>query len=304
MKALGFTGQAADKTTSLCLDAAGNLLIGLDGHGVALYTGDGDYTYFSDERIHDNHILALTEDVRGRIWAGGYTKGLAMMSPDRRRFVKPAFDGNDGCIRGIQPVGDSLFLVMGNDLRIYDIRANRIRFSLEAHSGRAYDVRSVSPYGDTYWCGTFGSGLLCINPSTGDLRRVTTADGLASNIVYQTAIRQDTLWCATDFGISYVALDQTPDRASTIRSDGAYISVRECDGQLWFTSYSEIYRLDPGNRLKRLAIPQALSIGDYAERSLVFQSSSELVCGGFMGVNRVDIGQSVADETPGRRVLS
>lgn len=227
-----------------------------------------------------------------------------MMSPDRRRFVKPAFDGNDGCIRGIQPVGDSLFLAMGNDLRIYDIRANRIRFSLEAHSGRAYDVRSVSPYGDTYWCGTFGSGLLCINSSTGDLRRITTAEGLASNIVYQTAIRQDTLWCATDFGISYVALAQTPDRASTIRSDGAYISVRECDGQLWFTTYSEIYRLDPGNRLKRLAIPQALSIGDYAERSLVFQSSSELVCGGFMGVNRVDIGQSVADETPGRLVFS
>lgn len=304
MKALGFTGQAADKTTSLCLDAAGNLLIGLDGHGVALYTGDEDYTYFSGDRIHDNHILALTEDARGRIWAGGYTKGLAVMSPDRRRFVKPAFDGNDGCIRGILPVGDSLFLAMGNDLRIYDIRANRIRFSLEAHCGQACDVRSVSPYGDSYWCGTFGSGLLCINPSTGDLRRISTAEGLASNIVYQTAIRQDTLWCATDFGISYVALAQTPDRASTIRSDGAYISVRECDGQLWFTTYSEIYRLDPGNRLKRLAIPQALSIGDYAERSLVFQSSSELVCGGFMGVNRVDIGQSVADETPGRLVFS
>lgn len=126
MKALGFTGQAADKTTSLCLDAAGNLLIGLDGHGVALYTGDGDYTYFSGDRIHDNHILALTEDARGRIWAGGYTKGLAMMNPDRRR-CQTSLRRNDGCIRGILPVGDSLLLAMGNDLRIYDIRANRIR---------------------------------------------------------------------------------------------------------------------------------------------------------------------------------
>ncbi len=226
-----------------------------------------------------------------------------MMSPDRRRFVKPASTATTAASGASNPwatacswrwattCGSTTFGPTGSGSR------SKPTADAPTTCGR-------SPlYGDTYWCGTFGSGLLCINPSTGDLRRITTAEGLASNIVYQTAIRQDTLWCATDFGISYVALSQTPDRASTIRSDGAYISR---SGVRRATVVHLLFGdLPPRSRQSAEAAGHSASPFDRRLCGAVtrLQSSSELVCGGFMGVNRVDIGQSVADETPGRLVF-
>ena len=193
-----------------------------------------------------------------------------MMSPDRRRFVKPAFDGNDGCIRGIQPVGDSLFLAMGNDLRIYDIRANRIRFSLEAHSGRAYDVRSVSPVWRHLLVRDLRVGA-ALHQSV-DRRPAANHHGGRAGLEHRLSDGHPTGYAVVCHRLRNQLRSLVPNARPRLYDPfrrSLYLG-RECDGQLWFTSYSEIYRLDPGNRLKRLAIPQALSIGDYAERSLVF----------------------------------
>ena len=76
------------------------------------------------------------------------------------------------------------------------------------------------PYGHI-WAGTFGDGLLRLDPSSGRISRYTTADGLANDNILSIDGTRDELWFATLGGASRCPIPgKAPNGAGVLRFEG------------------------------------------------------------------------------------
>ena len=185
-------------------------------------------------------ILALFEDRKGDLWAGGFrgailhfhdgTNDFTCQPPARRSLSVCCFaEDNEGGI-WVMTRGSGLWRVQDRQLT-------------EAVSAGPLIVNDVSGSAvvcdgqDTLWLGTFGNGLF--RWRDGKLQQFTTADGLTdNNIVGMKEDERGNLWMSSRNGIFGCSINQLNDYASQHASPLICLQVgvdegmadRECKG--------------------------------------------------------------------------
>lgn len=289
-----YHNKAINKTTAILNDDK-CLWIGLDGYGLILTDRNSIVRTYDGPRIHDKNILSLAKDHSGNLWAGGYTKGVAVLDRNKDAFVRLDFADNYGAVRSIIQLSESTVgLSFGHGFVIYDLKAEKAIFSLKERVGKNTDIRAVVERDGMYWCATYGDGLLHIDPNEGVLKKYDKAIGMSSNIIYDLALVDDVLWCATDYGLNFIDLSEEKMLVGSLAQGKTFIALAQSEDRLWTSTYDAIYEIktDSGT-LHMQYLPDAANAKDFAERTLILLDDTILACGGFNGVSVID-----ADYTP------
>jgi len=157
-----------------------------------------------------NAAIALTK--KGEVLAGGRFRQLFAYDPvtEKVRQLQPKCNEEDknGLIKAILEAKDgTLWVGLEQGLFQLEPQSGKLLKHFNSTTHRAFLTNGIQvlhedPDG-TIWAGTYGGGLVRINPKTGEAVSFTTADGLPDNII--AAIlpwKTDYLWVSTFNGLT------------------------------------------------------------------------------------------------------
>lgn len=241
-------------------DSNGNFWVGTDGGGLNLF--DRSKKSFTTLR-HDpgkqnslasDVVLDLHEGGKNDIWIGYYNGGVSRFNPNTNTFRHYQHDKNDpGSISS-----DHVFVIhedyAGNlwfGTNGWGInRLNQETGTFERFLPSA-TVRSMHNAADTaLWVGTYGSGLIHFDPTSGHTRQISVSNSNISSdvilVIHEGA--NDILWLGTRKGlIRYNTLNQTFKTYTT--GDGLKNNVingilEDEHGYLWLSTNNGLSKFD------------------------------------------------------------
>ena len=192
--------------------------LGSRGEGVCV---DGEWYRKSASdtlSLSHNHIFAIEEDRKGRIWIGTFGGGINLAVNENgkytfRNFLSAGF--NQSRIRTLLQLRNG-YMLAGTSEGIYYFHSdslladsNNYRYYSKFNSTLpASEIRCLyEDSNERIWLGSAGNGLIAFTPEKNGtaplFKNYTTTDGLANNIVQ--SVREDNdgnIWVATEFGIS------------------------------------------------------------------------------------------------------
>ena len=217
-------GLSERRIYSLLEDREGQLWVGTYGGGLNRYDpATGRWIVFrarfdDPHGLSHNDIHTLLQDGRGRIWIGT-NYGVTRFEDGRFvRYVSDSLTLLQHQVRALYYDGASLWVgSVGGLYRVApDGRLVLRGGAASASPGGPFrqHVTSIIRGDDgLLWIGTLGSGLYRLDPNSGEWRRYTVRQGLASDAITALFVdRRHRLWITTHGGLS--ALDL---RAGTIR---------------------------------------------------------------------------------------
>lgn len=166
------------EVTAIHFDSEGNMLLGYESGQIEKHTFDPlnktQYTINSGENTRAGSVMAILEDKKGRIWAGGWMTGLNVYQPGNSEF-EPAIIKPD---------------------KIAELLKNA-------------DIRGITEdnYGNI-WVGFHGIGIGKYNPESKAIKlfrqnNENPLSGLSNDFVYNLCFdRNDNLWVASAHGVS------------------------------------------------------------------------------------------------------
>jgi ligand-binding sensor domain-containing protein/signal transduction histidine kinase len=235
------TGFPFKQVFSILSDRAGNLWVGGDD-GVALRrAGDAKFTAIAAENdaraLGKQHIWALFEDSRGRIWVGSDGDGIGVIEP------------GSGHIHAV-------FGLTGPESLI----------------GSATVRGFIEPAPDELWIPTFGNGLITVNFATGLRRRWTDDVSLQAPIsndfvrgIWQS--RSGRVFLATERGLGstdpladgLLNLHPSPYRKAGLTGKSVFNVMADPDDDIW-VGYDDgmIERIDSTGQVRKARPDPAL----------------------------------------------
>ncbi|WP_430814889.1 hybrid sensor histidine kinase/response regulator transcription factor [Carboxylicivirga sp. RSCT41] len=158
---------------SLCQQENDRLWVGTLGNGLYEFnTQTKGFTHLSEiypqlNEVMNDYILSLFVDSQKNLWIGT-SNGIYVWLYNEKKYIRYLFDH----------VNDS------------GVGKNAILCIYESKDGNI-------------WIGSNGGGIFSLNPENGDIKNLTTSNGLVQEQVYDVVEAQDnTLWFATHGGIS------------------------------------------------------------------------------------------------------
>jgi ligand-binding sensor domain-containing protein len=224
-------GLASDSVLALLEARDGRIWIGMwDGGLQELDPQTGRFTSFRHREgdasgLANDNVLALAEDSGGNLLVGTFGGGVQLLDRGSGRFtnLSTLFPGaGQGVINTI--VEDALGnLWIGHGYAEYVDRETGIVTHHRIEGGRVFAIHQ-DRLGNV-WFGTQSGGLVCLEASSHERRRLTTSDGLPSNRVTSILEAPDgSLWLATARGIARfedaIHLPETPHFTSFDARDG------------------------------------------------------------------------------------
>lgn len=246
----------------------GSLLFGTYGNGMWMRQADGKkWHHFIHQpdntfSLCQNDVWAFAAATDGGIWVATLNGGLCLFDPEQLKFKKTGFEDEvftqlplniltletdtTGCLW----VGTSKGLYQ---LRQIEDKTLLNRVNTETHPGlESAEIKSLMiDRKQQIWVGTRGNGLYCIDLQGNVLKKLTVADGLASNTI--ASVMEDTnnfIWIAA------------AGRLSRLRSD-----------------FSQLIHFEKED---------GLAVAEYLSESAVVLHSGELLFGGVYGLDWVD----------------
>lgn len=194
----------------LCSSGDGNIWAGTYGDGLYLIDKDGRvirHLTQKPEGLTTNYIFSVKEDKDGDLWIGGLDGNLIIADKQGKR--KNEFDIN--WVHSIEEV-DSLRMAVATVNGFCIVEKYTSQFRRYATTSEFND-KNVSAYiismlfnGDgTVWLGTEGGGLNLYDMNSGDVKIITTKEGLLSDDIY--SLQRDNkgrIWASTGKGLAVV----------------------------------------------------------------------------------------------------
>jgi signal transduction histidine kinase/DNA-binding response OmpR family regulator/ligand-binding sensor domain-containing protein len=194
----------------LCKSDNGNIWAGTYGDGLYLIDKAGRVIRHLTQNpggLTTNYIFSVKEDKGGDVWIGGLNGNLIIIDQQGKR--KNEFDIN--WVHSIEEV-DSVRMAVATVNGFCIVEKQTSRFSRYATT-REFNNKNVSAYiismlfnGDgTVWLGTEGGGLNLYDMNSGDIKTITTKEGLLSDDIY--SLQRDNkgrIWASTGKGLAVV----------------------------------------------------------------------------------------------------
>lgn len=264
---------SGNRITALSVDAAGELWIGTGADGLNRY--DPATEKFSRYRhnpdisssLSDDRVRAIYADAAGNLWVGTFASVLDQFVAASDSFahfpLETAAAGFDNRKRILTIAGDekssgNLWVgTYGNGLALFDRENGEFEYYLPEPNAPGIEniniIQSIfiPPGGVRDWIllGSWGSGLLVLNPLTSEFRQhYSQSDNIRSisdNTIYfirsQSADDTNLFWIGTDNGLNifnrqsgdFNHYRHTPVRESSLSNNRVYTAAVSRGGDLW-----------------------------------------------------------------------
>lgn len=238
-----------DVVNAVLEDSSGNFWFGTNSGVSMLSVHTHTWTHYFNRNISGekgNAILTIAEDSQGRIWAGGYSFGVACIDwkrGDVKRYHvedrNPIISTN--YIYSIYPDGDLLWFggIMG------DITSLNIKTGLV----NKYNISKVNQFerqSDRLLVMGLYSGLFILNKETSEIK--STAITKEVTTIYR--IRDGAYWVGTrNYGLYYYDMENDSIRQYTVddhlSSNYIYGIAPDAEGHLWIATENGLNKLSP-----------------------------------------------------------
>lgn len=196
--------------SALQVCADDRLLIGTDGAGILMLDTHTEkitkmYSQHTPgrSRLTSNSVYSVLLDSRGVLWAGLYQNGLdyTLWQGDDMHVHRTAmFDSEGIAVRSLCIYGQQRLIGTRQGLYFIDKATNRFRFFGEKEL-HAQMVFAICRYAGEYLIGTYGGGLLALQPETMELSKVGLPVSQTGLQVFSlTEDGQGRLWVGTEKG--------------------------------------------------------------------------------------------------------
>jgi diguanylate cyclase (GGDEF)-like protein len=280
---------ASDYVPALFEDDAGTQWIGTN-RGLQRVRSDGSLERVSfkgdgeDDTLYLNSITAFARGAEGRVWLGT-SAGLIDYDPrsgDSRRvrsITSDAADAEPDYVLALTPARDGgLWVGTEKGLTHLGTDGKQRRWTEGVGAGGLAHATAQALAEDAegrLWIGT-SVGLDRLDPSTGNIEHLTTAQGLPNNTIYTLVFGADGgLWMTTNRGLA--RLDPTSRAVrSWVVEDGLQsnefnggVGYASPSGWLFFGGINGVNAFRPGDLVDREFVPSAaITQVDLIDRSL------------------------------------
>lgn len=289
-----------NKTLAICSDKEENLWFGMDGSGLIRYNRKTkEKKHFAIHGNTEDIIQAILVDNNGNIWTGSYTSGLAVL--DRNHKITHFPTGQTGSTvrsifedsKGTVYIGSEKGLSkMADDGTFLNICPN-------------YDIRALKEdkYG-SLWLATYGNGVVKYDPITGKILEIGKTDGLNSQIVFDLTISNDTVWCATSYGVNAINADgKILDIPESLYNINSVSITHDNNGNIWVAS-QDIIKIEKGlHNIKHYPDKKINDFGDFSEGAVCTTEDGKIFFGGFNGTIVIDSDKEIPTDNRPRPII-
>lgn len=218
------------------------LWIGTEGQGVIRYMlAESRLAYVDFEGLSGAKVQGLHKDCEGNIWVVNNNKPVYAAN---RQFE--IIEGEIDNVQAVLSTRDGkLWVGSQNGLYRYDELEGAFSLFKKENVISLFESQS-----GTVWIGTFGNGLFCLDPETGQERHLTEADGLSNGSILAIDGKGPYIWLATLGGVTefichndIFELDRTQvkrfDEASGLGTNFIYTVFLDSKGRAWFGTDGE-----------------------------------------------------------------
>lgn len=265
-------------------DRRGNLWIGTHDGGICRFS-PSTRDWFVPEASWEWGEITAIEEVGGQVWVGTAHEGVIRYETATHELKSVAYPGverhqkiydlmldREGQIwllhsgpdmlaantqlrySQLTEVGIHIQSVLCSRNQTYWVGTDHGLFAYDVHTNAfsrqlpTEDLHVVSLYEDDFghlWIGTFGEGVLCLDPESGRRRWLKESDGLYNESVLSIDGHNQTVWLATlggitQFDLSADFLTKGPEATKTFRgmvglgSGYVYKVFADSRGDIWF----------------------------------------------------------------------
>lgn len=226
-------------------------------------------------------INCLTRETDTSVWVGSIT-GFYLINPYTRHTLQSGVPeggqrSQQSGVYDILKVGTSRFFATRKGLFKYNVLTKSWTKLLTSAGGNYASsyftcLRLVN---NQVWAGTVGNGMLVLDTAGNLLRKISTAEGLAGNIIFSNPLCKNYLFVGTRTGLSIINLQS--GKISNYSSE-YYLPANEFNRSAWYVNGDTVYmgtingfiRID----IKRLQHQQAEAAPGICFSSLTYSTGS------------------------------
>lgn len=283
----------SNSTTSLLVDSHRRIWVGTDNDG--LYELDQPLRlrrHYSTMEGIPNNCFSLTEDSKGNIWFGSYTKGLWRIQAGTGTIQR----GSQ--ITGADIDGLSIYAIaedskgrlwlgcMGDDIFYLDLKTSKVSFPDWSATEINRWVNCFHIQDNTLYVASY-DGLYSID-ITGDIPLVKS-HSLQGKVVSSLVRDGNTLYCCTTQGIFAVSLSDG-NTAQYTETEGLADNMVHCgqvvsEGKIWFSTGAGLSFFDSQEQSFTNYYPDdGFLVSEFCRNSSAHDSNGFLLFGGSDGV--------------------
>lgn len=288
----------------------GEVWLATDSDGIIRWdtrSGTSRNVSIPDDAGPDETMVTLALDSLGRVWAGSYTRGLVMVTPDghsaRRLTTADGLVSNSIWSILPRPGGSLLLGSLGDGLQLFNPDTGSSRIYNTSNSGLENDyIISMSEAPDGRVCIGTAHGLAIYDPATDSIvshtgNRRSTSRFINQNINQVVADSRGLVWVATRSGLN--VYDPAADSIYVVPTGGADRYVLGIAEDMAHAMWASI-----GGSLVRIAVSGGPADGspltfsthtydnsdglqpcDFNQRSIAALPDGRMMIGGYYGVN-------------------
>ncbi|MFO7999635.1 MAG: two-component regulator propeller domain-containing protein [Marinilabilia sp.] len=217
-------------------------------------------------QLNDHNIMAISEDARGHLWAGGYNEGISVFRWDENTTTTFEYSPDDTSSVGEGTIFD-IHLDSNDDIWVasyhsglqkYDPSSNGFTTHKhkpgDEHSINGNDIRSIAEDSlGNFWLAVHGEGVDYFDKRSGQFRHFTPENSNLSiewtNQVFVDS--RNTLWVATSYGLNKmeagrdsfdVFLTHETNSSGSLASNEIVCLHETPDGSIWVGTTNGLYR--------------------------------------------------------------
>lgn len=225
-----------------------SLLVGMEGGGLWWYLPSGNrhlslFRKGADSEV-DRMIICVTRQSDTSFWAGT-SQGAYLLNPYSGQILKSVAIDHGRLLSHLRvydilKVGSACFFATHSGLFKYDMRNKTLVKLLTGMDGNVADsyFTCLELANNQVWAGTEGNGLLVLDTAGMLVRKITTAEGLAGNVIFSNPVCKSNLFVGTRTGLSII--DTYSGKISNYSSE-YYLPANEFNRSACFVNGDTVY---------------------------------------------------------------
>lgn len=276
-------GFCSDKVRSILLDNSGDIWFGTEGSGLGVYSPslqkDTIFLFNQENGLTSNWIKAFAQnEVNGEIYIATVNGGIMRVNKEKGFPLNARFARMKIKAGQLPDRVNHLFMYnkklwfLGDENKFGFIENGSVHVSTVSN----VNFRNAVTFEDRIWIGTYDNGILQLTLQGDSVlsdKWITTADGLASNNIYQLIWDAGDLWVGTERGLDRLKLNADFEIQKVVHFGAAEgfegvetngnASYKDAFGQLWFGTVNGLYAYVGGEINYAQKDPPFLVLNDF-----------------------------------------